>query len=316
MPRIDDMALFVAAIDAGSLSGAARKCDLSLSSVSRHLTALEERLGTRLVIRTTRMLSLTEAGTAYYERAKQILSEIDAIEVSLSAHAEAPTGRLNVSGPTLFGREYLLPILARFVVAHPRITLDVMLTDRHVNLVEEGIDLAIRIGELKDSSLIARKLGSLRWVVSAAPSYLTHRGTPRRPVELSEHDGLIYGQEAEHAIWPMKDGARTINIAVPVKMRSNTLDGVIAAALAGAGLAYAPAWAIADHVATGRLRVVLREFELPPRPINAVFTHSRLLSVKVRSLLDVLAEELANVDFDRVPVFARKKNRVSEPGRN
>ncbi|MGU7768679.1 LysR family transcriptional regulator [Burkholderia sp. MR1-5-21] len=303
------MALFVAAIDAGSLSAAARERGLSLSSVSRYLTMLEERIGTRLIIRSTRMLALTEAGRAYYEKAKRLLAEIDEMEASLTQASEAPIGKIHVCGPTLFGRVFMLPILAKFLVAYPKVTLDVMLLDRQVNLVEEGIDIAIRIGAMEDSSLIARKLGALRWVISASPAYLEERGIPKTIADLDKHDCLIYGQQSISSEWLMLTDGKPTHVHVPVRMRSNTLDGVVAAAVEGAGLVYAPAWTVADHVAAGRLQVVLRAFELPPRPINAVFTHNRLMAVKVRSLLDYFVDHLSRTDFDTVPEFGSALSR-------
>jgi DNA-binding transcriptional LysR family regulator len=301
--RIDAMALFVAAIDTGSLSAAARERGLSLSSVSRHLTMLEERIGTRLVIRSTRMLALTEAGRAYYEKAKRLIMEIDDLESALTAASEIPVGKLSVTGLTLFGRVFMLPILAKFLAQHPQITLDVTLLDRPVNLVEEGIDLAIHIGEMEDSSLVVRKLGSLRWVFCASPTYLDARGVPENLTDLSRHDCLVSDLHSLNSEWQMLDAGKPTRVQVPVRMRSNTLDGVVAAAIEGTGLVCAPAWAIADHVAAGRLQVVLREFEMPPRPIYAVLTHHRLMAVKVRVLLEFLAENLAKIDFDTIPPF-------------
>ena len=301
--RIDAMALFVTAIDTGSLSAAARERGLSLSSVSRHLTMLEERIGTRLIIRSTRKLALTEAGRAYYEKAKRLITEIDELESSLTAAAEIPAGRLNVSAPTLFGRVFMLPLLAKFLARHPQVTLDVTLLDRTVNLVEEGIDVAIHIGEMEDSSLVARRLGSLRWVISAAPEYLDVKGVPQSIADLSSHDCLVYGLHSLSSEWQMLDAGKPTRVQVPVRMRSNTLDGVVAAALEGTGLVCAPAWAIADHVAAGGLQVVLRDFEMPPRPIYAVLTHNRLMAVKVGALLEYLAVHLATIDFDIVPLF-------------
>jgi DNA-binding transcriptional LysR family regulator len=301
--RIDAMALFVADIDTGSLSAAARERGLSLSSVSRHLTILEERIGTQLIIRSPRMLALTEAGRGYYGKAKRVITEIDEMESSLTAASEIPVGKLNVSGPTLFGRVFMLPILAKFLAQHPQVTLDATLLDRPVNLVEEGIDIAVYIGEMEGSSLIARRLGSLRWVISASPKYLEAKGVPENIADLSRHDCLVYGRQGLGSEWQMLDAGKPTRVQVPVRMRSNTLDGVVAAALEGTGLVCAPAWAIADHVAAGRLQVVLRDFELPPRPINAVLTHHRLMAVKVRALLEYFAENLAKMDFDTVPPF-------------
>jgi DNA-binding transcriptional LysR family regulator len=164
--------------------------------------------------------------------------------------------------------------------------------------VEEGVDLGIRIGPLKDSSLIVRRLGSLLWVVSGAPSYLERRGEPNTPAELTNHDCLVFSQPGYE--WRFRSGGRTVSMQVPARMSSNTLDVVVAAAVAGAGLVYAPAWQVRDHVAEGRLKVVLREYEVAPLPINAILSHTRLLSAKVRSLLDFLVGELAGRDFTSI----------------
>ena len=300
MDRTDALALFVKAADVGSLSGAARSLGLSLPSVSRHMTALEERLGTRLLIRTTRKLALTEAGRMFYARAKQILADLDEVEASLLADASVPTGKISVCGPTLFGRAFMLPLLARFLVDHPRITLDVKLLDRRVNIVEEGIDLAIRIAALEDSSLIVRKLGSLLWVVTGAPTYLDRRGEPRTLDDLAKHDCLVGSQQGT-ADWRLQKDGRPIDVRVPVKMRANTLDAVVDAALEGGGLVHAPAWRVFEHIAAGRLKIVLREHQLPPIPINAIVSHTKLLSTKVRTLLDFLVKELARNDLLKLP---------------
>jgi DNA-binding transcriptional LysR family regulator len=301
--RMDTMSLFVAAIDTGSLSGAAKVSGISLSSVSRHLSALEERVGTKLLIRTTRTLALTEAGHRYYDTSKRLLTEIDDMEAGLHTDAETPVGRLHVAGPTLFGRFFMLPLLAKFAVMHPKIVMDVMLLDRQLNLIEEGIDVAVRIGPMVDSSLIIRKLGALRWIICAAPLYLEQRGTPHTLADLSGHDCLAYSQ---HSIsseweWQLLDGDKPTQVQVPVRMRSNTLDGVVAAAVEGAGLVYAPAWSVMNFVKAGRLKVILSKHELPPYPINAVFTHNRLLSGKVRALVDYLALQFVGTDFDSPP---------------
>jgi DNA-binding transcriptional LysR family regulator len=299
--RMDTMSLFVAAIDAGSLSGAARMSGISPSSVSRHLSALEEQVGTKLLIRTTRTLALTEAGQRYYDKSKRILTEIDEMEAGLCTDAKTPVGRLHVAGPTLFGRFFMLPLLAKFAVIHPKIVMDVMLLDRQLNLIEEGIDVAVRIGPMVDSSLIIRMLGALRQIICAAPVYLEQRGTPHTLDDLSGHDCLVYSQDSISSEWPLLDGDEPTQVQVPVRMRSNTLDGVVAAAVEGAGLVYAPAWSVMNFVKAGRLKVILSEHELPPRPINAVFTHNRLLSGKVRALVDYLAGQFADADFDSPP---------------
>ena len=179
--------------------------------------------------------------------------------------------------------------------------MDVMLLDRQLNLIEEGIDVAVRIGRMVDSSLIIRRLGSLRQVICAAPDYLEQRGTPRTLADLADHDCLVYSQDSVSSEWPALDGDGPTQVQVPVRMRSNTVDGVVAAAVEGAGLVYAPAWSVMNFVEAGRLKVILSEHELPPRPINAVFTHNRLLSGKVRALVDYLALQFAATDFDSPP---------------
>nr|WP_313658202.1 LysR family transcriptional regulator [Achromobacter ruhlandii] len=292
MNRSEGMALLVAAVDQGSLSGASRVSGVSLASVSRHISALEERLGTRLLVRSTRVLRLTEAGQRYYAEAKRLLAEMDELESSMRVDAAEPSGRLRVTAPTLYGRVHLQPLLAKFLVLHPKVTLDLHLLDRPVNLLEEGIDLAVLVGEQPSSSLVARRLGSIRWVLSAAPDYLARRGTPRGLRDLAQHDGLVYSHLATDDAWTLMHEGRPTVVRVPTRMRSNTVDGVVTAAAAGAGIVHAPAWAIADHVAAGRLLVLLLESETPPRPVFALMTHQRLMAGKVRSLLDFLAQHL------------------------
>ncbi|MCI1835049.1 MAG: LysR family transcriptional regulator [Achromobacter ruhlandii] len=292
MNRSEGMALLVAAVDQGSLSGASRVSGVSLASVSRHISALEERLGTRLLVRSTRVLRLTEAGQRYYAEAKRLLAEMDELESSMRVDAAEPSGRLRVTAPTLYGRVHLQPLLAKFLVLHPKVTLDLHLLDRPVNLLEEGIDLAVLVGEQPSSSLVARRLGSIRWVLSAAPDYLARRGTPRGLRDLAQHDGLVYSHLAIDDAWTLMHEGRPTVVRVPTRMRSNTVDGVVTAAAAGAGIVHAPAWAIADHVAAGRLLVLLPESETPPRPVFALMTHQRLMAGKVRSLLDFLAQHL------------------------
>jgi DNA-binding transcriptional LysR family regulator len=179
--------------------------------------------------------------------------------------------------------------------------MDVVLLDRQLNLIDEGIDVAVRIAPMVDSSFIIRKLGALRWIICAAPVYLEQRGTPHTLADLSRHDCLAYSQDSIGSEWQLLDGDKPTLVQVPVRMRSNTLDGVVAAAVEGAGLVYAPAWSVMNFVKAGRLKVILSEHEMPSRPINAVFTHNRLLSGKVRALVDYLAREFADTDFDSPP---------------
>ncbi|MDR3097387.1 MAG: LysR family transcriptional regulator [Paraburkholderia sp.] len=298
MERTESMALFALAVEEGSLSGAARRSGLSLSSVSRHLTALEERLHVRLLVRSTRALVLTDVGRVYYEQAKRLLAEIDDMETALTAAASAPAGSLRISGPTVFGRAFLLPLLAKFAVLYPAISLDVLLLDREISLIDEGIDVAVRIGSMPDSNLVARKLGQLSWVVSAAPAYLESRGEPGHPRDLSGHACLVYARDDGPQEWTFAVDDKPFAVRIESAMRSNTIDGVVAAAVEGAGLVSSPAWAIAQHLQEGRLQRVLKPYEAPPRPVRAVFTHARLLSAKTRVLIDFLTQHLSDIDFD------------------
>lgn len=297
------MALFALAVEEGSLSGAARRSGLSLSSVSRHLTALEERLHVRLLVRSTRALVLTDVGRVYYEQVKRLLTEIDDMEIALTATASSPAGPLRVAGPTLFGRAYMLPLLAKFAVRYPAISLDVLLLDREISMMDEGIDVAVRISPMPmpDSNLVARKLGQLGWIVCAAPAYLEARGEPGLPSDLSGHACLVYAGGNVPPEWVFNVDDKPCAVRVEAAMRSNTIDGVIAAALEGAGLVSAPAWAVAQHLREGRLQRILKPYEAAPRPIHAVFTHSRLLSAKTRVLVDFFAQHLSGIDFDSMP---------------
>ncbi|WP_315137223.1 LysR family transcriptional regulator [Achromobacter marplatensis] len=300
MTRSEGMALLVAAVDQGSLSGASRVSGISLASVSRRISALEERLGTRLLVRSTRILRLTEAGQRYYTEAKRLLAEMDELESSMQIEAAEPSGRLHVTAPTLYGRVHLQPLLAKFLVLHPNVTLDLHLIDRPVNLLEEGIDLAVLVGEQPSSSLVARRLGSIRWVLSASPDYLARHGVPASLQDLLQHDGLVYSHLATEEMWTLMEKGKPTTVRMRTRMRSNTVDGVVAAAAAGAGIVYAPAWAIAEHVAAGRLLPLLPETETPPRPVFALMTHQRLMAGKVRSLVEYLAKNLTEKSLNEL----------------
>jgi DNA-binding transcriptional LysR family regulator len=297
MDRFEAMAVFVKVAEAGSLSAAARGLGLSLTSVSRQLAALEERLGTRLVLRTTRRLALTEAGRLYHDQARRILGEVEEAEQALTAHHAEPAGRLHVAAPTLIGRLKLAPLLPEFLAQHPRLAIDLILTDRPVDLVEDGVDLAIRIGRLPDSSLVVRRLGGIRMRVCAAPGYLACRGDPAVPEDLAGHDCVAFAATPGPVSWPFQTAAGRVMVAVAARIRANDLDAAVAAALAGAGLVRAPSWQVADLVAAGRLVPVLTCYERPLAPVQALFLPSRLLSPKIRLFADFLAERWTGLAF-------------------
>src|SRR5246500_5212252 len=268
MDKFAAMRVFVKISNAGSLSAAGRQLGLPLTSVSRQLMALEEALGTTLIERTTRHLSLTEAGLLYYERAKQILEEVAEAERGLTAQTGMASGRLHVSAPSLLGRLRLAPMLPGFLAEQTQVSIDLMLVDRPVRLAEEGIDVALRLGPLEDSGLIVRKLDDIQLVVCAAPDYLRRRGEPARPDDLVEHDCLAFGDVPGVAEWSFQDGTVRRSLRIPTRLCANDFDALVSAALAGAGLVRLPSWQIAHYLADGRLRVVLEAYQRPPPPLG------------------------------------------------
>ena len=290
MDKFAAMRVFVRIADAGSLSAAGRQLGFSLTSVSRQLMALEEVLGTTLVERTTRHLSLTESGRLYYERAKQILEEVAEMERGLTMQTGIASGRLQVSAPSLLGRLRVAPMLPGFLVEQARVSVDLMLVDRPVRLAEEGIDVALRIGPLEDSGLIVRKLDDIQLVVCAAPDYLRRRGEPATPGDLVEQDCLAFGDVPGAAEWSFQDGAVRRALRIPSRLCANDFDALVSAALAGTGFVRVPSWQVAHYLADGRLKVVLETYQRPPTPLSILTPRTRLLLPKVRAFVDFLQQ--------------------------
>jgi molybdate transport repressor ModE-like protein len=288
MDKFAAMRVFVKIAEAGSLSAAARQLGLSLNAVSRQLIALEETLGTTLVERTTRHLSLTEAGRLYQERAKEILEEVAEAERGLTAQTGVASGRLYVSAPSLLGRMRLSPMLPDFLAKQTQVSIDLMLADRSIRLAEEGIDVALRVGPLEDSGLIARKLDDIQLVVCAAPDYLRRRGEPATPDDLIEHDCLGFGDVPGVAEWSFQDGAARRAVRISTRLCANDLDALVRAVLAGVGLARVPSWQVAHFLADGRLRIVLEAYQRPPTPLSILTLRNRLRLPKVRAFVDFL----------------------------
>jgi len=286
--RLDMMGVFVRVVEAGNLSAAARGLGTSLTSVSRMMTTLETRLETRLLIRTPRHLSLTEEGRLYYEHAKRILTDVEAAEAAFSAHNGRMVGRVHVSAPSLFGRLRVAPILPQFLEDNPGVSVDLTLVDRPVNLVEEGIDIAIEVGRLPDSNLIVRHLGNVAMTVCGAPSYLDRRGRPRTPSDLKDHDGVVFIYGGVQSGWRFREGDELTTIDVPMRLRTNSLEVAVHAAVEGAGVVRAPSWQVAEHIAAGRLERILEDYERPSTRLQAVFLQTRLQPPRVRAFLDVL----------------------------
>ena len=297
MDQLAAMATFVRAVEAGSLSAAARSLPSSLTSVSRQISALEEHFGTRLLLRTTRQLALTDEGRILYERAKAILGEVKEIEAALSRDRHQPSGRIRVASPSLMGRLVIAPLLAEFLRRYPALSVDLLLIDRAVDMVEEDIHLAIHVGRLRDSQLVARKLADLRMIVCASPAYLARRGAPERPGDLAQHDCLVFSDAPGSAEWRFADGSKAgRKIRISGRLWMNSLEGLAAAAKEGAGIVRVPSWQAEPDLAAGRLVRLLADYEPAPAPLHLMFQPSRLASPKIRAFVDYLVERWRGTD--------------------
>ncbi|MGE0004103.1 MAG: LysR substrate-binding domain-containing protein [Parvibaculaceae bacterium] len=283
------MTAFVAVCETGSLTAAARRLGVSPPVMSRQIGALESRLGIRLFHRTTRRISLTDAGARYLERARRILADLDEAERAAQSERSEPSGRLSVTAPLIFGRLHVAPLLARFVGHHPKVTVELSLSDRFVNLVEEGHDLAIRIGHLPDSQSIARRFGETRRALVASPAYLAKTGLPRHPHDLDRHDIVAFMPGTPPFDWQF--GAQgDLKVRVAPRFVTNSGDTAIALALDGVGIARVLYYQVREAVAEGRLVEVLPAFAPDPMPIHAVYPSARLLSGKVRAFIELMSE--------------------------
>jgi DNA-binding transcriptional LysR family regulator len=276
------MTAFAAVADRKSFSSAARHLKVSPPAVTRLVAGLEEHLGVALLRRTTRTVTLTDAGARYLERVKRILAETEEAESAAQAELATPSGRLVISAPVTFGRMHISPLVADYLKLYPLVSGELMLSDRFVNLADDGIDVALRIGELADSSLIVRRAGTTRRVVVGSPGYLTERGTPKTLADLKAHDVVRFVGGALD--WSFAGGER---VELPARYFTNSVDCAIDYVVRGGGLVMLLAYQAADAVADGRLRVVLSDYERPPLPIQFVYPTSRLLSSKVRTFIDL-----------------------------
>jgi DNA-binding transcriptional LysR family regulator len=296
MDRLDAMQAFVTVADLKGFAAAARKLRLSPPAVTRLIAALEDRIGARLLQRTTRSVTLTDAGARYLERARRILADVEEAEIAAESERARPTGRLVISAPTGFGRLHVSPVLTAYLKRHREVS-ELRLEDRVINLVEEGVDLAVRIGHLPDSSLVARHVGDMRRIMVASSGYLKSRGEPRKPQDLSVHDAIQSGTNSGLAEWRFVDGENEVRLSYTPRLITNTADAAIQYAEAGGGLTRVLAYQAADAIKRGRLKIVLAKFEQPPLPIHIVYPTSRLLSAKVRTFIDLVVE-ISDWHFD------------------
>lgn len=295
MENLEGLPVFVRAARDGSFSAAARALGLTPSAVSKQIGRLEDQLAVRLFNRTTRRLSLTEEGAAFFERASRILADLDDAAAAVSSLHTAARGRLRVTMPTAFGVIHLLPALPDFLARHPELTLEIDLNDRFVNMMEEGFDLALRVGDLEDSSLIGRRIAANRRVLAAAPSYLAARPPLSRPEDLQQHNCLIYTYRAQRNDWRLTnaDGDETV-VTVNGRLETNNPMMLRAAALAGLGIVLLPLWIIGPDIKAGRLQRILTDYHWPDSAIQAVYPPGRHLSARVRTFVDFLVEQFAD----------------------
>lgn len=294
MENLEGLPIFVRAVREGSFSAAARALGLTPSAVSKQIGRLEDQLAVRLFNRTTRRLSLTEEGAAFYERTSRILTDLEDAAAAVSSLRGVARGRLRVTMPIAYGVTHLLPKLPDFLARHPEMTLEIDLNDRIVNMIEEGFDVAVRVGELQDSSLIGRRLAANRRVLAAAPAYLAGRAAPQDPQGLAGHNCLIYTYRAQRHDWHLVDaaGAETV-VTIAGSIETNNSMMLRAAALAGLGVVLLPLWIIGPDLKAGRLQRLLPDYHWPDSAIHVVYPPGRHLSARVRAFVDFLVEQFA-----------------------
>ncbi len=279
--------------EAGSFSAVALELGTTQPTVSRHVAELEERLGARLLHRTTRALAVTDDGRAFHERARHVLEAAQEAEGSVGRRRAAPSGLLRMAVPVVFGRLKLLPLIPAFLRRYPDVSVELVMADGFTDLVEQGIDLAIRVGVVTDPGLVARRVGMTRRVAVASPAYLDARGRPGHPAELARHDCIVYTRLATGSRWQFGGPEGPIEVDVAGRFRTDNSEGVREAVVAGLGIGVLPVWHFADGRGGGVAEVILDRFEPKPLPTNAVYPSRRLLSRKVRAAIDFLAHEFA-----------------------
>jgi DNA-binding transcriptional LysR family regulator len=282
MDRLREMEILARVVEAGSFSAAARDLNMGQPAVSKTVAGLEERLGVRLLIRSTRKLAPTEAGIAFYERALRAIGEADEAEAAAQGAGAGLEGRLRIAVPVTFGRLHLVPRLGEFLDAHPKLRMELVMDDRVVDLVAENIDAALRLGVLTDSALRARKLAQAPRHVVASPAYLARKGVPRSPADLLEHDGIIYGQSSGGQEWIFRRGTSETSVYLKPRLKLSAAEGVREAVLAGQGFTIASRWMFAPELKSGEVVSMLDKWTLPPMDLWVIYPSGRLTSAKAR----------------------------------
>jgi DNA-binding transcriptional LysR family regulator len=289
MDRLEAMTILLAAVDTGSLSAASRHLRIPLATVSRRVAELEEHLHVRLLHRGHRKVVLTDAGRSYVDSCRRIMEEIAEVERTASGEYRTPQGELIITAPAVLGRSHVLPIVAEFQRTFPDIRMRLQLMDRYVNLVEEHVDLAVRIGELADSSMIVTRLGLIRRVVCASPAYLKARGVPKEPTDLASHDCVTFDPATS---WEFRRNGATQTIDVPSRLAVNLGEAAAAAAVAGAGISRVLSYLIEDLLKSRSLVTLLDAYELSPMPVNIIYPGQRQVPLKLRAFLDFAVPRL------------------------
>ena len=295
MDRIEAMTAFVAAVDEGSLAAAARRLNRSPAMLTRAIAFLEQRIGARILHRTTRAIHLTEVGERYIATCRRVLAELEEAELFAAGERTAPRGALTVTAPALFGRLHIRPIVDGFLDAHSAVQVRLLLLDRVVNLIDEGVDVAIRLGQLPDSSLVAVKVGEVRRLACASPDYLSRRPALREPRDLAGHDCIAFSQITSGDVWsfaPGPGGGRSRQVRVYPRLTVNSAEAAIASAIEGHGVTCVLSYQIEHELREGRLALVLRDFEPRPLPVHIVYPEARLSTAKASAFVSFIAPRL------------------------
>jgi len=304
MDRLRLMETFVRVVETGNFSAVAREERTTQSAVSKQVQALETMLGAKLLVRSTRSHALTEAGKRYYERCRQVLDTLEEARVEVQRTENEISGVLRVAAPVSFGRLHIVPRLKAFFERYPQLKIDLQLDDGFVDLVVGGIDLAFRVGELKDSRLIARRIGTAHRAVLASPDYLARHGEPQHPAELREHQCIIYTGLANLNEWNFQDeDGNQHTVRIKGNLQSNSSEAIRQAIIEGLGICYTPLWVYGDDIRAGRVKPILTRYRATPLPLNVVFQPARRPSIKISHFVSFFAEEFAR-DPDISPMLA------------
>lgn len=293
MDLLSPMKTFVRVVEAGSFSAVAAELRTTQPTISRQVAALEEHLGARLLTRTTRQLTLTDDGQAFYERALRVLESLSEAENAVGRRRGRPSGVLRIATPVVFGRLHIVPRLPAFMARYPDVSVDIVMSDTFTDLVEQGIDLAIRVGEITDPGLVARRIGIVQRVTVASPAYLKAHKTPRVPQDLQDHECIIYTRLATGDRWHFEGPEGPISVDVKGRYRADNSEAVRDGVLSGLGIAVIPAFAFSSEIESGKVRVLLKAFEPKRLPMHAVYPSRRFVPLKVRTIIDYLAHEFA-----------------------